>query len=107
MDRVPCRRKSHLPQCRSKYYAAAIYGLGEIECAKDTGDLLALAFIPRLNAALKCIIQYKRDNNGKLLSDGMLSIYKKAAEEGEREETSTFYAILDRTNRYVSLTHLS
>jgi hypothetical protein len=58
-----------------------------------------LAFIPRLNAALKCIIHYERDDNGKLLSNGMLSIYKKAAEEGEREETSTFYAILDRTNR--------
>jgi hypothetical protein len=85
----------------------AIYGLGGIECAKDTGDLIALAFIPRLNTALKCIIQYKRDNNGKLLSDGMLPIYKKAAEEGKREETSTFYAILDRTNRVRNMTHLS
>jgi hypothetical protein len=75
-------------------YATAIYGLGEIECAKDTGDLLALAFIPRLNMALRRIIQYERGNDGNLLSDGTLTIYKKAA-----EETSRFYAILDRTNR--------
>jgi hypothetical protein len=27
--------------------ATAVYGLGEIKCAKDTGDLLALAFLPR------------------------------------------------------------
>jgi hypothetical protein len=33
--------------------ASAIYGIGEIECAKDTGDLLALAFTPKLNSALK------------------------------------------------------
>jgi hypothetical protein len=31
--------------------ATAIYGLGEIECAKDTGDLLALVFPPKLNTA--------------------------------------------------------
>jgi hypothetical protein len=39
--------------------ATAIYGLGEIECTKDTGELLALAFLPRLNAALKRIIKYE------------------------------------------------
>jgi hypothetical protein len=33
--------------------ATAIYGLGEIECQKDTAELLALAFTPKLNAALK------------------------------------------------------
>jgi len=77
--------------------ATAIYGLGEIECAKDTGDLLALAFTPKLNTALKRIINYERDANGKLLlSDGSLSIYKKSM---EGDVPSTFYAILDRTNR--------
>jgi hypothetical protein len=96
--------------------ATAIYGLGEIECAKDTGELLALAFTPKLNAALKRIISYERDENGKLLSDGMLTVFKKnvplsadrtGAEgdsqgaEGDSPETqdSTFYAILDRTYR--------
>jgi hypothetical protein len=76
--------------------ATAIYGLGEIECGKDTGDLLALAFTPKLNSALTRIIDYERDANGKLVSDGSLSIYKKAM---EGDVASTFYAILDRTNR--------
>lgn len=82
--------------------ATAIYGLGEIECAKDTGDLLALAFIPRLNMALKRIISYQRDENGKLVSDGTLAVYKKQrGAEGEEQgaEGDVFYAILDRTER--------
>ncbi len=54
--------------------ATAIYGLGEIECQKDTGDLLALAFLPRLNEALKRIIKYERDGAGKLSTDGILSV---------------------------------
>jgi hypothetical protein len=49
-----------------------------------------------MNAALKRIINYERDTNGKLVSDGALSIYKKAM---EGDVQSTFYAILDRTNR--------
>ena len=80
--------------------ATAIYGLGEIECAKDTGDLLALAFCPKLNAALKRIVSYERDGNGKLVSDGKLSIYKKMMEGNEGDEgASTFCAILHRTGR--------
>ena len=39
--------------------ATVIYGLGEIEGAKDTGELLALAFLPRLNAASKRITRSK------------------------------------------------
>jgi hypothetical protein len=35
--------------------AMAIYGLGKIECQKNTAELLALAFTPGLNAALKQI----------------------------------------------------
>jgi hypothetical protein len=58
--------------------ATAIYGLGEIECAKDTGDLLALAFLPKLNAALKRIISCQRDENGKLVSDGTLAVHHRA-----------------------------
>jgi hypothetical protein len=41
--------------------ATAIYGLGEIECQKDTAELLALAFTPKLNATLQPIISYDRD----------------------------------------------
>jgi hypothetical protein len=54
--------------------ATAIYGLGEIECQKDTAELLALAFTPKLNAALRRIVKYERDPNGNLLSDGSLAI---------------------------------
>jgi hypothetical protein len=118
--------------------ATAIYGLGEIECQKDTAELLALAFTPRLNAALKRIVSYVRSDDGQLVSDGTLAVYNKkenlprqvgtereTEESGERnlqgaegeappdrnfnqgaegdpetddvEQTSTFYAILDRT----------
>jgi hypothetical protein len=124
--------------------ARAIYGLGEIECQKDTAELLALAFTPMLNAALKRIIYYVRSDDGQLLSDGTLAVYikkenlprqgaeretdkRKTEEARERnpqgaegeapsdpnfnqgaagdpetnvvEQTSTFYAIVDRTAR--------
>jgi hypothetical protein len=57
--------------------ATAIYGLGEIECQKDTAELLALAFTPKLNAALKRIVSYVRGDEGQLVSDGTLAVYKK------------------------------
>jgi hypothetical protein len=72
----------------------------EIECTKDTAKLLALVFTTKLNLALKRIISYERDKNGKLLSDGSIAINKKentAEGEGGEGSTSTFYAILDRT----------
>jgi hypothetical protein len=104
--------------------ATAIYGLGEIECQKDTGKLLALAFTPMLNAALRRIVKYERDENGKILSDGSLAIYTKnivdhVGAEGdssvdrvgtenssldgartEGEPKGCFYAILDRTGPF-------
>ena len=93
--------------------ATAIYGLGEIECAKDTGELLALAFLPRLNAALKRIIRYQRDENGNLVSDGTLRVYSQGANEADEAEGNadeageaegnanevSFYAILDPTEQ--------
>jgi hypothetical protein len=81
--------------------ATAIHGLGEIECAKDTGDLLALAFLPELNAALKRIISYQRDENGKLVSDGTLAVHQGAEVDAgqEAEGELSFYAILDRTGQ--------
>jgi hypothetical protein len=57
--------------------ATAIYGLGEIECQKDTAELLALAFTPMLNAALKRIVSYVRSDDGQLISDGTLAVYNK------------------------------
>jgi hypothetical protein len=55
--------------------------------------------------ALKFIIRFERDKNGKLLSDGALAIYKNniilpvdGAADGIGGEGSTFYTIcLDRT----------
>jgi hypothetical protein len=121
--------------------ATALYRLGGIECQKDTAKLLALTFTPRLNAALKQIVRYKRSKNRKLvLRDGSLAVYKKNNIQGadckkeerktearERnpqgaegkaqsignlnqgaegkaltdvvEQSSTFYGILDRTDR--------
>jgi hypothetical protein len=64
---------NHLGSIKAK----AIYRLGKIECQKDTAKLLALAFTPRLNAALKRIVCYMRNDNGQLVSDGMLAVYKK------------------------------
>jgi hypothetical protein len=119
--------------------ATAISGLGEIECQKDTAELLALAFTLMLNATLKRIVSYVRSDDGQLISDGTLAIYnkkenlprqgaeRKTEEAGERnpqgaegeapsdpnfnqgaegdpetdvvKQTSTFYAILDRTGQ--------
>ncbi len=50
-----------------------------------SAELLALAFTPKLNAALKRIVQYKRNENGQLISDGTLAVYKKNAQGAERE----------------------
>jgi hypothetical protein len=66
---------------------------------KDTGELLALAFIPKLNASLKEIISYDIDENGKLVSDGALAVYKKSILLPTDGDGTSFYAILDRTAR--------
>jgi hypothetical protein len=79
--------------------ATAIYGLGGIEFVKDTGELLALAFIPTLNASLKEIISYDIDENGKLVSDGALAVHKKNILLPADGDGPSFYAILDRTVR--------
>jgi hypothetical protein len=63
---------------------------------------LALAFTPKLNSALKRIISYERDEEGNLVSDGTLGVYKKhrgAEGDAEGEAGETFYAILDRTDK--------
>jgi hypothetical protein len=71
--------------------------LGEIECKKDTGDLLALAFTPELNAALKRIVIHERNADGKLVSDGKLSIHRKAMQGSAASKPSFHHAVLDRT----------
>jgi hypothetical protein len=65
---------------------------------------LALAFTPKLNLAFKRRISYERDKNGRLVSDGSLTIYRKnsvlpVADTADDigGEASTLYAILDRT----------
>jgi hypothetical protein len=64
--------------------ATAVHRLREIECKKDTGNLFALAVTPKLNAALKRIVVhqriYERNDDGKPVSDGKLSICRKAME---------------------------
>jgi hypothetical protein len=69
--------------------ATAIYRLGEIECQKDTAELLVLAFTPKLNAALKRIFSYVRGDEGQLVSDGTLAVYKKEnlPRQGAERET--------------------
>jgi hypothetical protein len=90
--KVACRKGDH------SIAATTVCGLGEIECGKDTGDLLALAFTPKLNAALKRIIDYQRDENGKLVCDGTLVVLQRAGNAGQEAEGElSFYAILDRT----------
>ena len=80
--------------------ATAVHGLGEPQPAKDAGDLLALAFCPKLSSALKKIVNCERDENESLTSHGKPSIHKKAMEGNEGEEgASTSCAILDRTGR--------
>jgi hypothetical protein len=46
----------------------ASYGLAEIECPHNDGELLQQTFLPKLNAALKCIINYERDATAGRLS---------------------------------------
>jgi hypothetical protein len=77
---------------------------------------------PRLNAVLKQIVCYVRNDKGQLVSDGRLAVYKKEnlgqGAEWEREEaadrnpqgaegrpTSILYAILDRTGQLGMKTH--
>jgi hypothetical protein len=57
--------------------ATAINGLGKSECQKNTAELLALAFTPRLNVALNRIVCYVRNDKGQLVSDCRLAVYKK------------------------------
>jgi hypothetical protein len=45
--------------------------LREVKCAKETGKLLALAFLPKTDMALRKTTSRQRDKNGKLESDGM------------------------------------
>jgi hypothetical protein len=78
--------------------ATAVHGLGEIECKKDTGKLLALAFAPKLNATLKRIISYERGVNGKLVSDGTLSVCEKNR-GAEGDSDPCLCAILGRTEQ--------
>jgi hypothetical protein len=76
--------------------ATAVCGLGEIECGKDTCDSLALAFTPKLNAALKRIVDYQRDDeNGKLVSDGALAVHQRAGNAGQEAEGE----LMDRTGQ--------
>jgi hypothetical protein len=77
-----------------------------MECTKDTGVLLASAFLPRLNTALKRIIKCERDGNRKLSSDGTLKVHKKLqgaegdADRGaEGDADPCFHATLERTER--------
>jgi hypothetical protein len=82
----------------SRVKATAICRLGVIKCKKDTGELLALAFTPRLNAALKKIIGHQQDNNNaKLASDGTLTVYEKnQGVEGDAGVAGpTFCTVLD------------
>jgi hypothetical protein len=79
--------------------ATAVHGLGEIECAKDTDELLALAFLPRLNAALKRIIKCEQDGTGKLSTDGTLSVHEKNRRGTEDDADPTSCAILDGTGQ--------
>jgi hypothetical protein len=69
--------------------ATAIYGLGDSECQKNTAELLALAFTPKLNAALKRIVSHVRGDEGQLVSDGTLAVYKKEnlPRQGAERET--------------------
>jgi hypothetical protein len=53
-----------------------------------------------LNAALKKIIDYQRDENGKLVSDGTLAVYQRAGNAGQEAEGElSFCAILQRTGQ--------
>jgi hypothetical protein len=74
----------------------------QIACAKDTSELLPLALTPKLNSALKRMVSYEQDDNGKLVGDGTLAIYTNdilLPVDGVGQEGSTFHAILDRTPR--------
>jgi hypothetical protein len=73
-----------------------------LECVQKYKEGLALAFTPKLNAALKRIITYQRDADGKLISDGSLTIWKQPEGEPEADPldgVSSVYAMLDGTYR--------
>jgi hypothetical protein len=57
--KVICRKEDN------SIAATAVYEPGEIECKKDTADLIELAFTPKLNAELKGIVDWKRNAKGK------------------------------------------
>jgi hypothetical protein len=87
-------------KCDGSIVAEAIYGLAEIECPHDDGALLQQTVLPKLNAALKRIINYERDaSTGEIVRDGWLSIYKKVEADGRATEGDGLYAVLDRKEK--------
>jgi hypothetical protein len=87
-------------KCDGIIVAEAIYGLAEIECPHDNGALLQQTVLPKLNAALKRIINYERDaSTGEIVRDGWLSMYKKVQADGRATEGDGLYAVLDRKEK--------
>jgi hypothetical protein len=84
-------------KCDGSIVAEAIYGLAEIECPHGNGALLQQTVLPKLNAALKRIINYERDaSTGEIVRDSWLSMYKKVQADGRATEGDGLYAVLDR-----------
>jgi hypothetical protein len=82
--------------------AMAICGPGERECKKDTaGELLALAFTPKLNLALKQIISHKGDRTGSWSAMGR-SLCKKNQGASRRRCRPKFLRCLGQNSRTVA-----
>ena len=54
-----------------------------------TQAIPALAFLPRLNAALIRIISYERDENGNLVSDGTLGVSREQTKRAKQKAMLT------------------
>jgi hypothetical protein len=72
---------------------------GEIEFQKDTAKLLALAFTPRLNAALKQIVRNERSDNRQLvLQEGPLALHKKNNTQGAERKAEECKTVVRERN---------
>ena len=51
------------------------FTIGEIDCTKDTSEVLKKSLAPHINSGLNRIFQYTRNEAGDVTGDGWLSVF--------------------------------
>ena len=70
-----------------------IVNLAEVECKKDTSEVLRETIAPFINERLKQIVKYTRDAGGNIVGDGTIKEVRKRGEaEVAGEEGRGFFS---------------